>query len=272
MSVRAALDADAARAEAPRRPWTGREEMILKRVYPAGGLQAAREALPDRSVSAIYQRAGVLQLRSPHKRTGVPRQRYQTSEFIDAAIRRAYQVTPDKGTVARLAQTLMRPRWWVSKRATKLGLVVPRFKESPWTPAELDIVQAHAHRSPATLRRTLQRHGFTRTETAIVVKLKRLGADRTDPDHYTATGLADLMGVDVKTVTRWIETLGLVARRRGTDRTEQQGGDQWWIHRRDVRQFIIDNAAAVDLRKVDRTWFIDLLADSGLAKPGRVAA
>lgn len=72
------------------------------------------------------------------------------------------------------------------------------------------------------------------------------------------------MGVDAKVVTGWITKGWLKAQRRGTDRTEAQGGDQWWIHRRDVRTFIIQNAAAVDLRKiVDKEWFVDLLANGG---------
>ncbi|KKK66329.1 hypothetical protein LCGC14_2965200 [marine sediment metagenome] len=48
--------------------------------------------------------------------------------------------------------------------------------------------------------------------------------------------------------------------RRGTERTPVQGGDMWWIRYAEVRRFVVDNAVAVDIRKVDKFWFIDLLA------------
>jgi hypothetical protein len=61
-------------------------------------------------------------------------------------------------------------------------------------------------------------------------------------------------------VTGWVNKGWLRAARRGTERTPQQGGDEHWIHMRDVRRFVIDNVAAVDFRKVDKFWLVDLLA------------
>jgi hypothetical protein len=243
-----------------KRFWTGREELILRNTYPAKGLPGCIAALPGRSATSIYQRAGKLGLISPRTNPSVPRERWATSDAIDAVIRRAYHTTPTKGDIQRVARTVGRPRWWVSKRASKLGLVTPRFKASPWTEAECELIAGMAHRHPATIRRALARAGFDRTETAISVQLKRLGASTEDPDHFTARGLATVMGVDSKMVTTWILKGWLKAKRRGTDRVAAQGGDEWWIHQRDVRAFVIDNVAAVDLRKIDKFWFVDLLA------------
>ena len=247
-----------------KRFWTGREEKLLRLHFPQGGVPACLPVLPGRTASSIYQRAGQLGLRSPVtiRRGCVPRQRWSGNDQIDTVIRAAYQRTPTKGDISRLARTVGRPRWWVSKRASALGLVTPRFKQPPWSEAEIEIVAEAAHRDPTTIRRTLARAGFTRTETAISVKLKRegvvVGRDA-DPDHYTATGLAKLLGIDAKGVTAWIIKGWLKAERRGTARVEAQGGDEWWIRRRDVRRFVVDNAAAIDLRKVEKFWFIDLL-------------
>jgi hypothetical protein len=47
---------------------------------------------------------------------------------------------------------------------------------------------------------------------------------------------------------------------RGTARVAEQGGDEYRIAARDVRRFVIANAAAIDLRKVEKFWFIELLA------------
>lgn len=251
----------------PKRFWTGREEKILRASYPRDGLAGCVPQLPGRSASSIYQRARILGLVSPRTNEAVPRQRYTSSDAIDAVIRRVYQATPSKGDIGRLARTVNRPRWWVSKRGAALGLAAPRFKSPRWSEAENEIVEAMAHRHPRTIRLALKRAGFERTETAITVQRKRLGASTEDPDHFTARGLAAVMGVDSKGVTAWIVKGWLRAKRRGTARVGVQGGDEWWIHRRDVRQFIVENVAAVDIRKVDKFWFVDLLSDVTLRQP-----
>lgn len=244
-----------------KRFWTGREELILRNTYPVGGLAAALEKLPGRSAGAVYQRANALDLKAPTETR--PRQRWVSNDHLDALIRRTYEGKPDKGAIKRLAQQTGRPRAWLRSQAVKLGCAIPRFKEPRWTDAEREIVQEHAHRHPGTIVRRLKVAGFTRTETAVAVQIKRLGACTQDPDHYTACGLASLFGVDSKVITGWIEKGWLQARRRGTERVAAQGGDQWWIHRRAVREFVVGNVAAVDIRKADKFWLVDLLAGGG---------
>lgn len=243
--------------------WTTREVRALREAFPRGGLPACLAPLPGRSAAAIYAMAGKLGLSAPKGVAGPARHAWTSSPQIDAVIRRVYTGDPAARDVARLAATLGRPRWWVSKRAVRLGLVVPRFRAPPWSEAEDAIVREAAHLAPSGLRQRLARAGFDRTETAIVVHLKRLGADRSDPGATSAGGLADLMGVDRGTVTAWIAKGWLVAKRRGTARTAAQGGDEWRIGYRDVRRFVIDHPTAVDLRKVEPVWFIDLLAGGG---------
>lgn len=249
----------------PRRFWTGREEKILRKHYPDVGVPGCLALLPGRSASSIYNHANQLGLRASAARRKIGNDRWSVNEQIDRVIRDVYQRKPTNGDIKKLAQTVGRPRWWVSKRAQKLGLTAPRFREPEWSEAEIDIIAERAHKSPKTIRKYLANKGFERTETAIIVKLKRLGQStgrEADPNHYTATHTAGLFGVDTKTVTRWIDKGWLKAKRRGTERTAQQGGDEWWIHRRDIRRFIIENTAAVDIRKVEKFWFVDLLARS----------
>lgn len=249
-----------------RRFWTTTELAIMRRVYPTQGVAGAMAALPGRSAGAIYQRAGIMALRAPAtiarwQAGQTVRHRWAGSEHIDAVIRRRYPGCIKRLDVARLAQSLNRPRWWVSKRAAALGLVAPRFKEPDWSAAELEIVHTGAHLQPAVLRRRLAKAGYRRTETAIIVKLKRIGADRTDPNNTTAHALSRLMGVDGHTVTDWIAKGWLPAKPRGTDRVAAQGGDQWWISYAAVRTFIITHTTHVDIRKVDKFWFVELLAN-----------
>lgn len=250
-----------------RRFWTVAEIKRLREHYPSGGVEACMPHLPGRSASAIYNRAKAEGLRSENiKNHNFREKRWATDEHIDALIVRTYQSKPDKHAVKRLAQTVNRPRWWVSKRAMKLGLTVPRFKEPEWTAEEIEFICARAHMDPQATSRRMKKHGWHRSPTSIVVKLKRLGQPRgrdADPDHCTASHLARLFGFDAKTVLGWIAKGWLKAEKRGTARTERQGGDEWWIHRRNVRAFVIQNASMVDLRKVDRVWFIDMLANGG---------
>lgn len=259
--VRDLLDANPMVGEArvgAKRFWTGREEKILKDYYPQGGPSLCLQHLPGRSLSAIYNHAGQMGLRMADAHGWVvERQAWESSAAIDAVIIRTFQTRPDKGAVQRLAQTVGRPRWWVSKRAAKLGLVAPRFKEPAWSEAEIDLVCERAHRPLSTIRKALSRAGFKRTETAIAVKLKRIGADRTDPVHLNANQLAGVMGVDRKTVSGWIAR-GLL---KATRRAASDKDDFWAIHRKDIRRFVIDNVAVIDLRKVDKFWFVDMMAE-----------
>lgn len=246
-----------------RRFWTGAELKRLREAYPAGGMAAALAALPGRSAKSIYQKAGEQGLRSPQTKRGGKRERWQSSEQIDRLIVQTYGRVRSPRDVARLAQTLRRPSWWVSKRARTLGLVAPRFKEAPWSATEIEIISENAHRVPSYLKAALKRGGFTRSETAIVVKLKRIGADRTDPNYYTATGLASVLGVDPHQVAAWITKGWLKAKRRGNDAPEER--DHWWIARRDAARFIVENVHAVNFAKVDKHWLVDLLTHEGRA-------
>lgn len=267
LGIREFLDGNAivgAPKAGPRRFWTSKEEQVLKENYEAQGVEGCITLLPGRSASSIYNRAGQLGLRKtrPSGSHNFRNQRWFSNDQIDAVIIRVVQGNPRLNMMKDLARTLNRPRWWVSKRATKLGLITPRFKEMPWTDAELELAAAHAGKTPKTIRKIMMSKGFVRTETAIMVKLKRtgIGTGRNgDDNHYTATGLSKILGVDNKTVTRWIINGLMKATKRGTARTEAQGGDEWWIHRRDVRTFIVGNVHAVDFRKLDKFWLVDLL-------------
>ncbi|MEY9098871.1 hypothetical protein ABIA24_001780 [Sinorhizobium fredii] len=259
--IRALLDDNPIMGESragARRFWTGREEKLLREHYPQGGVSLCLQHLPGRSASSIYNRAGQLGLRKQDERGRITeRQAWTSNDRIDAVILRTFQGNPDKGAVKRCAAAVNRPRWWVSKRAQQLGLVSPRFKEPEWSEAEREIIAEFAHRPVKTLRQMLASKGFRRSETAIIVKLKRLGADRTDPHNLNANQLATVMGVDRKTVASWIAKGWLKATRR----QQSESDDFWKIHRRDIRRFIVDTIAAVDIRKVDKFWLVDLLTD-----------
>jgi DNA-directed RNA polymerase specialized sigma24 family protein len=237
--------------------WTTREIAALSRTYQHG-IIACMDALPGRSDRAIYGMAGKLGLKSP--RMPAARRQWSSTEHVDDAIRRGYQ-KPDRGTINRLAIDIQRPRTWIRDRAIKLGIAVPRYKPLPWSPEEDLIVRELAgQRKPASIQRALRKDGFARTETAIVVRMKRLGESRVieSVDEYSGRQLADMMGVDGKTVSTWVSKGLLRAKEVGEPRSDGRA-TTWRIKRKDVRRFIIDHTAHVDLRKVEKFWFVDLL-------------
>lgn len=237
--------------------WTMPEIAIIREVYPNGGVEACMERLPRRTRSGIQQQAAKLRVLAPAANRKVFR--WRSSEFIDAAICRYYQGAPRRNGVRELAERLGRPKWWVSKRARDLGLMDVRFKEPDWSEAELELLGEHFHKNPDVVVKIFAKHGFTRTGTAIAIKRKRSGYRMEDAPVYSARGLARAMGVDVKTITRWI-SLGLLrAKHRGTRRCEAQGGDMYEIKPIAVRDFLINHTAHFDHRKADKFWLVDVL-------------
>lgn len=250
-----------------KRFWTNREEAILRRDFPLHGLEYCIPQLPGRTPMAVYQHATTgMALKPPPRVPATPGSKrpwrvHHTSESLDRLI---LEVTcrqkKTRDELKKFAVRIGRPYWWVMRRARALAPnFAPRFKEPPWSSEEMEILENNGHKTDVVLVRMLAKKGYRRTETAVHVKIKRLHVDRSDPHHYTAHGLASLLGVDGKTVTSWIEKGWLHAKRRGTDRVAAQGGDQHWIHHSEVRRFIIEETARVDLRKVDKYWFIEFL-------------
>lgn len=242
--------------KAPKTRWAPEDDDIVREHYPKGGLAAVRPYLLHKTDCSIHWRARILKVKAPGYQRQV--ETYFSTPHIDEAIRRYYEGTPRKGGMAKLAHQLRRPASWVSARARQLGCVQPRFMEPDWSDAEVTLLRAHAAKVPQSISRVLARHGYRRTAGAINNKLRKLRCDRTDNEHYTSRQLADLFGVQQYVVSGWIKKGWLYAKGKGTDREN----DIFAIHHKDVRRFVIENAAAIDIRRIEKHWFIDLLANT----------
>lgn len=231
--------------------WTAEEDAILRQNYPAGGAPLCRKLLPDRRTHAVHWRARHFGLTAP-KNDGRA-DRLTTTQFIDDAIRRYYSGTPKRGGLAKLAHQLHRPPAWVSARARRLGVTREKFPSIPWSQDEIALLRLHAAKIPGNIEPIFRRAGFKRTTAAIARMITILHCDRSDDDHYTAAGLAGLFGVLPKAVHGWIEKGWLRASTRGAN---------FHIRHSNVRRFVIENVGAVDLRRVDKFWFVDLIAGS----------
>ena len=189
------------------------------------------------------------------------RRKYIFTDQIDQRIREIYQNHPDAKTrpgIRLLAKKVGMPHWSLKRRAHELGLA--RTKEQRWSEPELEILARHAWMSDERIRLKLKAAGYPRTVTGIHLKLKRMRF-KEDMGFYSANGLARALGIDNHTVARWIRAGHLKAKYRGTERTEQQGGDIYLIHEKDVRRFILQHPSDIDLRKVDQLWFLDVITN-----------
>lgn len=240
--------------------WSEEEVAALRRLYPEhGGVGCV--PLLNRPLGAIYVKARTLGLQAPRD-AARSNLRKRVPEHVDAQIRAFYTrggpVT--RGELTEFCARLGRTRQSVRDRALLLGLAVPRYKEPNWTADEDAIVREWAHLVPRRVQLKLNEAGYTRSAAAVAIRMKRIEADRTNYDGYSARQLAELLGVDTKTVTRWIER-GLRATRRGTARTDAQHGDEWVITPRSFRMLVKDNVAeyAKHSRKADPFWLLETL-------------
>lgn len=102
-------------------------------------------------------------------------------------------------------------------------------------------------------------------ETLGMVRLDghRLDLSRRYTATFSAAQVGKILGVDSKTVTREILQGDLAAVKRPTRRLPQQGGDPWSIERSALKRYIVDHLDRVDLRKVDKFAFVDVLVNDG---------
>jgi len=186
------------------------------------------------------------------------REQWPITPEIHARIEKVYKRDTGNGQVRALARGLGYPRWKISRYALKQGWTAKSTKEPPWSENEIEILQEYAYLGAEGLRRKLKQAGFKRSLAGIVLKRKRMGFLKY-LDGYSACGLAEFLGVDSHFITRAIEAGRLKAKRRGTSRTKQQGGDIFYIPEKAVRAYIINYMNEIDIRKVDKHWFVGLL-------------
>ena len=194
--------------------------------------------------------------------------RWKLTPEIEKALSRIYSdpIEHRSGALNRLSARLAIPSWRLGRWARDLGLYQIVRKQPDWSPRELALLEANAHLGLDRIALKLRKAGFTRTATAIQLKMKR---DRIEPDRevYTARQVAIGLGVDAKTMTRWIALGRIRAFKKGTRRTELQGGDHWLVSAGALRRFVAENLGEIHLGKVDKAWFVSLLTGGRVGGP-----
>jgi hypothetical protein len=242
--------------------WTAAEIAVVREHYPQSGAEACLAHLPaHRSKTTVYQQAHKLGLRS-EKPGGGPKQRLVIPIDVEEQIRTAWPLMDGKkrGEVNALADRLKVPRWWLSKRLVRLGLAMPHKKEPPWTSAEDELLQRVPLYDLKRATKIFREHGFSRTPVSIKVRSTRLKISlRAANPFLSALQAATIVGFDPKNLGTMILAGAIRAERRDDRRLPQQGGSRWMIERHELRRFVLDNLERIDLRKVDKFAFVDLL-------------
>jgi hypothetical protein len=250
--------------------WTDAEKKIIKKYYPKGGSHACLAHLgPHRTPSGVYQQACKLGLTTPHGAADYKGEngRVVAPPRFDDELRAFYQNGDGKkrGECNAFADKCGLPRWWVTKRATKLGLVMPHRKEPPWTVAEVRLVGKVPLHDIDKCAKIFRQHGFARSPTAIKVKATRLGISRRFNEGCSLRQASEIVGFDSKNFGTMVAKGEVKARRRADRRLPQQGGSRWIIKPADLRRFVLDNLDRIDLRKVEKFAFVQLIANERLS-------
>jgi hypothetical protein len=171
-----------------------------------------------------------------------------------------------KGRAAEIAAALGWPAWVVRKQASRLGLAHPwPADRRDWTPKEERFLLHHAgSRHVHWMAKQLGR-----SETSVILKLKRMKISRRWREGYTLRELELCFGCDHHGIERWIRQGWLTGRRRGTRRQGPGGrgngpADPWVFSDAAILEFIQQHPMEFRLDKVDQFWFLDLVFDGGL--------
>ena len=184
--------------------------------------------------------------------------KYFIDEVAHRKIEKVYKTDTGSGQVKTLADSLKLPRWKVSRYAQRQGWLAKQKKEPNWTEKEIKILERASRYVPEIIQRKLKAQGFERSLTGIVLKRKRMRFLSNLPGQ-SANSVAMCLGVDPKFITKAIKQGRLKAKKRGTARHEGNGGDMYYIVDKHLKNYVVEYINEIDIRKVDKLWFVDLL-------------
>ncbi len=184
--------------------------------------------------------------------------KYVFTSEMDKEVLYTYSMNTDsKPRLINLAKKFSMPRWAVYQRALKIGAVKSSHQKKKWEGEEIKILERNAHYSPLTIKKRLAIDGFQRSIASIVLKRKRMRL-LSNLKGMSACLCAEFLGVDLHRVLNYIKS-GLL--KAEIIRQDMQGKVNYYIREKHLREFIIDNPCVIDLRKVEKYYLIELLAN-----------
>jgi len=185
------------------------------------------------------------------------RAKYVWTLAKDEIMRREYD-PKIRGRAQDIADKFGWPKWVIKKRAARLGLAHSEDRRA-WTEEEERFLLFNAgHRHINWMAKELGR-----TETSVVVKLKRMKISRAMREGYTLRELELCFGMDHRVIERWAREGKLRVRKRDYE-TGAHRSRPWAVTDAALLEFVRDYPLEFRLDKVDQVWFMDLITNGGL--------
>lgn len=241
-----------------KRGLTDEEKAIVREKWPLGGVREVRKHIPDANDLQIQNYARTADLlvsgRKPYKRI-------ESTEFIDAAIKKHYE-KPRPDLVA-LSRIIGRGRPWIKSRAAILGVANPSSMPNyAWSPEEEKLFAdcTDVGYTPRVVYRKFRQAGFRRTLGAIVshFAVREISVQR---DYMTATDVAKLFKFsDISSVVKWISSGKLKAKKVNGDTSKGvKNAAIWKIKPEDLSKFMIANPELWNHKRMEKYVLLDLL-------------
>jgi hypothetical protein len=187
--------------------------------------------------------------------------KYVFTPEMDEELMYTYSINTDsKPRLINLAGKFNMPRWAIYQRALKIGAVTSSHQKRPWIYEEIRILEKNARYAPQTIKKKLEKAGYQRSIASIVLKRKRMRL-LSNLKGVSACLCAEFLGVDLHWVLNYIRQ-GLL--KAEIIRQDREGKANYFIREKDLRKFIVNNPDLVDLRKVEKYYFIELVANGGV--------
>jgi hypothetical protein len=149
------------------------------------------------------------------------------------------------------------PRWAVYQRALQIVVVTSSHQKKKWEDEEIKILKKNARYEPQTIKKRLEAAGFQRSISSIVLKRKRMRL-LVNLKGMSACLCAEFLGIDLHRVLDFIKS-GLL--KAEIIRQDREGKANYYIRGKNLRSVIMNNPDLIDLRKIEKYYFIELLAN-----------
>lgn len=187
--------------------------------------------------------------------------KYSFTPEMDQELLYTYSINTDsKPRLINLAGKFNMPRWAIYQRALKIGAVTSSHQKKPWTDEEIKILEKNARYAPLTIKKKLEKSGFKRSIASIVLKRKRMRF-LSNLEGMSACLCAEFLGADLHWVLNYIRQ-GLL--KAEIIRCDREGKVNYFIREKELKKFIVNNPDLIDLRKVEKYYFIELVAHGGV--------
>lgn len=146
----------------------------------------------------------------------------------------------------------------VQGRVLKLG--IGQRENRRWTESEMNWLREWTGRyPPAVIAKKLKRG-----VVSVTVKMKKMGLfRRAKYGWYTKKDVAEMLGVDPKKVSCWMDD-GYLKAVPYQALPQKNGGGQWYIEEKDLRAFLLRYPQELVGRNIDVCQVFDILVPAGV--------